>query len=207
MQLTNCDRYRGAMSEERSAESFESFRKSFSYGSRSDLNFKFFKGLSNDEVAAFLQTLLHHLGDSYDTGDIQPLIDAAYAAQIAGYVPGSDSPSPRPTDPEGPFAPFHTSVANAKVGMLTTFALISQVTGIKKGSSTPNTDLVADMSFEDLIGIAKKKRPGIYAKTLKSATSEVLGSCHSAGVTVDGRPAGEVQEAIRAGEYDSQLAE
>ncbi len=108
------------MSEERSAESFESFRKSFSYGSRSDLNFKFFKGLSSDEVAAFLQTLLHHLGDSYDTGDIQPLIDAAYAAQIAGYVPGSDSPSPRPTDPEGPFAPFHTSVAHAKVGMLTT---------------------------------------------------------------------------------------
>jgi len=93
------------------------------------------------------------------------------------------------------------------VGMLTTFALISQVTGIKKGSGTPNTDIVADMSFEDLVGIAKKKRPGIYAATLKSATSEVLGTCQSSGVTVDGRPAGEVQEAIRAGEYDSQLAE
>ena len=100
-----------------------------------------------------------------------------------------------------------TKAFTVTVGMLTTFALISQVTGIKKGSSTPNTDLVADMSFEDLVGIAKKKRPGIYAASLKKAASEVLGTCQSAGVTVDGRPAGEVQEAIRAGEYDSQLAE
>ena len=100
-----------------------------------------------------------------------------------------------------------TKAFTVTVGMLTTFALISQVTGIKKGSSTPNTDLVADMSFEDLIGIAKKKRPGIYAASLKTAVSEVLGTCQSAGVTVDGRIAGEVQEAIRAGEYDYQLAE
>jgi large subunit ribosomal protein L11 len=94
-----------------------------------------------------------------------------------------------------------------KVGMLTTFALISQVTGIKKGSQTPNTNIVADMSFDDLVGIAKKKRAGIYAASLQSAVSEVLGTCQSAGVTVDGRPAGEVQEALRAGEYDAQVAE
>ncbi len=94
-----------------------------------------------------------------------------------------------------------------KVGMLTTFALISQVTGIKKGSQTPNTNIVADMSFDDLVGIAKKKRAGIYAASLKKAVSEVLGTCQSAGVTIDGRPAGEVQEAIRAGEYDAQIAE
>jgi large subunit ribosomal protein L11 len=91
--------------------------------------------------------------------------------------------------------------------MLTTFALISQVTGITKGSQTPNTNFVADMSFDDLIGIAKKKRPGIYAATLKTAVREVLGTCQSAGVTVDGRPAKEVQDAIAAGDYDSQLAE
>lgn len=100
-----------------------------------------------------------------------------------------------------------TKAFTVTVGMLTTFALISQVTGIKKGSSTPNTDHVADMSFEDLIGIAKKKRPGILAASLKTAVREVLGTCQSAGVTVDGQPAGEVQEAIKAGEYDSQLAE
>lgn len=63
------------------------------------------------------------------------------------------------------------------------------------------------MSFDDLVGIAKKKRAGIYAASLKTAVSEVLGTCQSAGVTVDGRPAGEVQQAIRDGEYDAQVAE
>ena len=108
------------MSEQQPGESLESFRKSFSYGSRGDLNFKFFKSMSDEEVAAFLQTLLHHLGDAYDTGDIQPLIAAAYEAQVAGYVPSPESSSPRPAEPEGSFTPFIGSVTDATVGMLTT---------------------------------------------------------------------------------------
>lgn len=96
---------------------------------------------------------------------------------------------------------------SVKVGMLTTFALISQAAGLEKGSGEPNTNFVADINFDQLIGVAKKKRAGIYAATLKTAVREVLGTCQSAGVTVDGRPAKEVQEAIKAGEYDSQLAE
>jgi large subunit ribosomal protein L11 len=96
---------------------------------------------------------------------------------------------------------------SVKVGMLTTFALISQAAGLEKGSGEPNTNFVADINFDQLIGVAKKKRAGIYAATLKTAVREVLGTCQSAGVTVDGRPAKQVQEAIKAGEYDSQLAE
>lgn len=108
------------MSDQQPEESLESFRKSFSYGTRNDLNFKFFKAMSDDDVAAFLQTVLHHLGDAYDTGNIQPLIDAAYEAQVAGYVPSPGSPPPRPAEPDGAFTPLNTSVTNAKVGMLTT---------------------------------------------------------------------------------------
>lgn len=93
-----------------------------------------------------------------------------------------------------------------KVGMLTTFALISQATGIGKGSGEPNSDYVADMTFEQLIGIAKKKREGIYAASLPKAVREVLGTCQSAGVTIDGRHAKQVQEAILAGDYNEQLA-
>jgi large subunit ribosomal protein L11 len=100
-----------------------------------------------------------------------------------------------------------TKAFSVKVGMLTTFALISQATGIDKGSGTPNTDFAADLSFDQLIGVAKKKRGGIYAASLKKAVREVLGTCQSAGVTVEGRHAKEVQDAILAGEYDEQLAE
>lgn len=93
-----------------------------------------------------------------------------------------------------------------KVGMLTTFALISQATGIEKGSGEPNQNFVADLTFEDLVNIAKKKREGIYAASLKTAVREVLGTCQSAGVTVEGNHAKEVQDAIAAGEFDEQLA-
>ncbi len=99
-----------------------------------------------------------------------------------------------------------TKEFTVEVGMLTTFALISQAAGLEKGSGEPNTNFVADLSFDRLIDIAKKKRPGIYAATLKTAVREVLGTCQSAGVTIDGNTAKEVQEAIKAGEYDEQLA-
>lgn len=100
-----------------------------------------------------------------------------------------------------------TRAFEVKVGMLTTFALISQATGIEKGSSNPSTDFVGDLSFEQLIDVAKKKRQGIYAASLKTAVREVLGTCQSAGVTVDGKFAKTVQAEIIAGEYDAQLVE
>ncbi|MEN8042005.1 MAG: glycine/sarcosine/betaine reductase selenoprotein B family protein [Actinomycetota bacterium] len=105
---------------EPNSESFESFRRSFSYGSRNDLNFKFFKGMSDDAVASFIQDLLHKLGDAYDTGDVLPLIEAAYEAQIAGYAPDPDAPPPRHAMDDGPFTPVTTSVANSTLGLLTT---------------------------------------------------------------------------------------
>ncbi|MFC1803239.1 50S ribosomal protein L11 [Thermoproteota archaeon] len=100
-----------------------------------------------------------------------------------------------------------TKEFSVKVGMLTTFALISQSSGLSKGSGEPNSKFVADLSFDQLIGVAKKKRQGLYAASLKTAVREVLGTCQSAGVTVDGRPAKEVQNAIKAGEFEAQLAE
>jgi large subunit ribosomal protein L11 len=94
-----------------------------------------------------------------------------------------------------------------KVGMLTTFALISQATGIDKGSGEPNTKYVADLSFNQLINVAKKKREGIFSASLKTAVREILGTCQSAGVTVDGKPGKEVQSLIEKGDYDSILTE
>ncbi len=108
------------MADNTAPESLEAFRNSFSYGTRSDLNFKFLKMMSDEDAAAFLQTLLHQLGDAYDTGDVGPLIEAAYEAQIAGYLPSPDAPPPKFSFDEGPFTPVTTAPANAKVGMLTT---------------------------------------------------------------------------------------
>ena len=108
------------MDETTPPESLEAFRMSFSYGKRNDLNFKFFKTASDEDAATFLQTLLHHLGDAYDTGDVSPLIEAAYEAQVAAYLPPAGGPPPKFSFDDGPFTPMTTAAANAKVGMLTT---------------------------------------------------------------------------------------
>jgi len=94
-----------------------------------------------------------------------------------------------------------------KVGMLSTFALLTQAVKITKGSGTPHSAKVGDLSFEELISVAKKKKAGLYAATLKSAAREVLGTCQSMGVNVDGKPAKEVQDLIKSGAYDAQLKE
>jgi large subunit ribosomal protein L11 len=100
-----------------------------------------------------------------------------------------------------------TRAFTVKVGMLSTFALITQALGIQKGSQTPNTDFVGDLTFDQLLNIAQRKSGGILAATVKSAVREIVGSCQSMGVTIDGQPARDVQAMIGAGDYDSRLVE
>ncbi|KON29005.1 50S ribosomal protein L11 [miscellaneous Crenarchaeota group-15 archaeon DG-45] len=92
-----------------------------------------------------------------------------------------------------------------KVGMLSTYALVTQALEIAKGSPTPNTEYVGDLSFDQLVDIAKRKREGLLGATLRSAVKEVLGSCLSMGVTVDGKPAKEVFALMEAGSYEESL--
>ncbi|MFB0558676.1 MAG: 50S ribosomal protein L11 [Candidatus Bathyarchaeia archaeon] len=94
-----------------------------------------------------------------------------------------------------------------KVGMLSTYALVTQALGIQKGSQTPNTDYVGDLTFDQLLNIAQRKREGLLSASLKSAVREILGSCQSMGVTIEGRPAGEMQTLVSSGEYDDRLSE
>ena len=105
------------------------------------------------------------------------------------------------------FIDTDTREFTVKVGMLSTFALLTQAVGIQKGSGTPHSAKVGDLPFDQLVSVAKKKRAGLYAANIKAAVREVLGTCHSMGVTVDGKPAKEVQDLIKSGAYDTQLKE
>lgn len=100
------------------SETFEEFRKSFSYGSRSDLNFKFLKSLPDDEAAQFFRELLDHLGDAYDHGGLDPLIQLAIDWQIRGYEPRGDAPR-RWTYDDGPFTEPARPLAESRVALFT----------------------------------------------------------------------------------------
>jgi len=67
------------------SETIEDFRKSFFYGSRTNLNFKFLKDLDDDEFGEFLNELFDDLSETTNTGDPTAAIDTAYRWQVKAY--------------------------------------------------------------------------------------------------------------------------
>ncbi len=94
-----------------------------------------------------------------------------------------------------------------RVGTPPTSALIKKELGLEKGSGEPKTKTVGNLSMEAAVKIAKMKRDSTLAASLKAAVREVVGVCDSTGVTVEGKPAREVQKEIAAGAYDNLLKE
>ena len=91
------------------------------------------------------------------------------------------------------------------VGTPTTSALIAKESGIPKGSSKPNLDFVGDMNMDKVVSIAKNKIAGSYAASVKTAAKEVVGSCVSMGVKIEGKDARELMKEIEAGTWDSKF--
>jgi large subunit ribosomal protein L11 len=89
------------------------------------------------------------------------------------------------------------------IGTPTASALIVAELKIEKGSGTPNTVKVGNLSMEQMVRIAKIKAHQLLAPTVKDATKELLGTCLSLGVTVDGKDPREVQKEIDAGTYEN----
>ncbi len=56
----------------------------------------------------------------------------------------------------------------------------------KKGSSEPNRDKVASVTWEQVEAIARDKMPDLNAFTVKSAMQMVAGTARSMGITVKG---------------------
>jgi large subunit ribosomal protein L11 len=88
------------------------------------------------------------------------------------------------------------------VGTPTASALIVAELKVEKGSGTPNTVKVGNLTMEQIVRIAKIKRTELLAQTLKSAAKEMLGTCVSLGVTVEGKDPREVQSEIDEGKYE-----
>ncbi len=100
-----------------------------------------------------------------------------------------------------------TKEFEVEVGTPTTSALIISELKAEKGSGSPKSEKIGDLSMQQVIKIAKIKSSQLLAKSLKTAVKEVLGTCVSMGVTVEGKEPREVQREIDAGKYDELLKE
>jgi large subunit ribosomal protein L11 len=91
------------------------------------------------------------------------------------------------------------------VGIPPTTALIKKEANIEKGSKEPNVIVAGNLPFEAAVRIAKMKLDNMLSYELKTAVKEVVGTCVSMGVTVDGKQPKEVLVAISEGKYDSVI--
>lgn len=98
-----------------------------------------------------------------------------------------------------------TKTYEIEIGTPPASALIKEELGIKKGASNPLTDVAGDLSFDQVMKIARMKADKLTGKNMKMKVKEIVGTCRSAGVTIDGKKASQVHSEIDTGDYDAKL--
>jgi len=112
-----------------------------------------------------------------------------------------------------------------KVGVPPVSSLIKKELGLEKiGSSGSKKDakgekkekaekvetskerkIVGNLTIEQCIKIAKMKQSSLLSKNLKSAVKEIVGSCVSMPITIEGKSPKQVLKEIDEGLYDSKI--
>ncbi|MDD5340798.1 MAG: 50S ribosomal protein L11 [Candidatus ainarchaeum sp.] len=90
-----------------------------------------------------------------------------------------------------------------EVGSPPTAEIIKKEAGIEKGAGNREAP-AGNIPLEKLVKIAKAKKNSL-ARDAKETLKEILGSCISMGVNVDGKKAKDVMKEIDEGKHDSLL--
>ncbi len=95
-----------------------------------------------------------------------------------------------------------------EVGSPSTGELLKKEAGAEKGrkGGPEEPQVVGDLKFEQVVKVAKMKEGGSLVRNLKNGVKEVLGTCVSLGITVEGLDARKVIAEVNEGKHDSQLA-
>jgi large subunit ribosomal protein L11 len=81
--------------------------------------------------------------------------------------------------------------------------LIRKEINLSKGSGAPGTDLIADISVDQLKNVSEQLGDKIIGKTTKSRVKELVGICQSMGIKVNGTPSDKASKMIAAGKWDN----
>ena len=93
-----------------------------------------------------------------------------------------------------------------EVGTPGTSALILKEIGAEKGSGEAGKTMVGSVSLKSILKIADLKKDALGGKDLKRRAMEIVGTCVSMGVKVEGKPPKETLAEIQAGKHDKALA-
>jgi len=86
-----------------------------------------------------------------------------------------------------------------EVGTPPTSALIMKELGLKKASSSNRKEKAGDLTIDQAKKIAEMKAGNTLGNDLSAKVKEILGTCVSMGITVDGKEPQEVQRLINSG--------
>jgi large subunit ribosomal protein L11 len=90
------------------------------------------------------------------------------------------------------------------VGSPPTSALIIKTLGAEKGGG--GKELIGDLSIDQVMDVAKSKLGSTLAKDLKGAVKEVVGSCQSLRISINGLTPKEMQETLRSSILDDYIS-
>ncbi|MHC1631101.1 MAG: 50S ribosomal protein L11 [Methanotrichaceae archaeon] len=91
------------------------------------------------------------------------------------------------------------------VGTPPTAALILREAGVEKGAG--DAEIVGNLTVEQAVKIVGIKRKDLLSTSLKNAVREIVGTCGSLGISIEGMPYKEAQAAIEEGKFDQALVE
>ena len=92
-----------------------------------------------------------------------------------------------------------------EVGIPSASALLLKEAGIQKGSGTSGTEWIGEVSADMIAKVAKVKLETSYASSLKSVAKQIVGTCVSLGIKVEGKTPKEFTAEINEGKWDSKL--
>ncbi|CAD6368888.1 50S ribosomal protein L11 [Candidatus Nitrosarchaeum limnium] len=92
-----------------------------------------------------------------------------------------------------------------EIGIPSAAALLLKEAGVQKGTGTPGTAWVGDITIDSVVKVAKTKLEKSYASSLKSVAKTIVGTCLSLGIKVEGKTPKEITAEINEGKWDSKL--
>lgn len=99
-----------------------------------------------------------------------------------------------------------TKEFKVKVGTPPASQLILKEINAKKGSGNPKEEKIGNLMMEQVAKIAKNKSDSMFSYNTKNAAKEIVGTCTSMGVTIEGMSTKEAINKINEGKYDEVLA-
>ena len=92
-----------------------------------------------------------------------------------------------------------------EVGIPSASALLLKEAGIQKGSGASGTEWAGDITADSIVKVANVKIETSYASSLKSVVKQIVGTCGSLGIKIEGKTPKEFTGEVNEGKWDSKF--